>query len=114
MLQRKHILFVGIIALVTGLIAKQWVEFCNWPLMLIMTGGSLKLLYVALEITSKSYHPGKELLLLILGLLVFFAGIYLGREEVAFAYLMMITGLMLKVSFVIFFIRKKRVISRRS
>ena len=106
-MKSKLLLFTGIIFLVVGILLKKITEMASFGLLLIIIGASFKLLYILLKIKSGAYRPGKELLFLILGLLLFFSGLYLRGQDESFinpVYLMVL-GITLKFIFIIKFIQ---------
>jgi energy-coupling factor transporter transmembrane protein EcfT len=104
-LTKKYIIFIGIFLLIAGIILRS-TGFLPLPgLVLIITGGTLKLIYIIAKMINKEYKPGAELLLLFVGLGLFF----LGRHFIPdWTNVMMTLGILFKVSFVFLFIRKTR------
>lgn len=104
---KKPILFIGILLLISGILIKNMTTFNALGLTLILTGVGLKTFYIVLLGKSGAYVPGKELILLVLGLILFLSGLYLKRsyEDIWFAVYMMGIGLVLKLGFVIAFMR---------
>ena len=108
-MKSKAPLFIGILFLTTGIIIKKGFEYDLAGIVLIIGGVSLKTYYIVIKIRTGEYHPGVELGFLILGLILFFAGIYSRSIEAGFnPYVLIIPGISLKVLFVIAFIRKVR------
>lgn len=106
----KGILFTGIILLVAGIILKKSTQLDILGLSLIIAGAILKTTYIIVKIKSGTYKPGKELFLLVAGLLIFFTGLYLRNvyaPPIKPIYLIVL-GISLKISFIIGFILKVR------
>ncbi len=102
-------IFVGLVLLLGGLLLKPLTESAI-PLIMIMTGGTLKLIYVMISFLNKTYRPGKELLLLLMGLTVFFTGVYLKRQGFEGWLVIEASGILMKVTFVLLFIKKLRAV----
>lgn len=107
-MKRKYLIFVGIVLLIGGILMKMLGTSGPLPLLLIILGASCKLTYLAYSITEKSYHPGWEMTLLYGGLGVFFFGIYLRKHGFDLGWIVELLGILMKMSFIFFFIRKKR------
>lgn len=108
-MKSKWSLFVGLAILTTGIILKFVMENPVVPWLIIITGVVFKIYFILNKIIKTGYQPGYELLLLMLGLTLFFFGMYLKSsvffiEPVYFK----IVGILFKVSFIIFFIRKTK------
>jgi hypothetical protein len=105
----KWILFTGIVLLTIGILLKKFSDLSFEPILLIITGVLLKIYYLIGKARSGEYKPGVELGILLVGLLLFLSGLYARSHETAFnaAYLI-ITGITLKVIFVILAISKMR------
>jgi hypothetical protein len=83
--------------------------FAPEGLLMIIMGVLLKTYYVVSKARSGEYKPGKELLFLFVGLGLFLGGRYLrSSAEFAYAPAMIITGIALKIIFIILFIIKTR------
>jgi len=108
-MKQKWPLFSGIILLVTGIVLK-FIELL--PLTYIpffVVGGSLKIFYIYQIIRKGRYKPGIEIIFLIIGLVLFFTGLMLKYNYVDQSYIYWtISGLTLKLAFVILFILKIR------
>lgn len=108
MTKEKYIHYTGILFILAGVVLRLIFPETILPLIMIIIGGTTKLAYIVVEIITKVYRPGKELLLLILGLTVFFSGIYLKHQAFELAWLIMGTGLLMKISFLVLFSQKKK------
>jgi len=108
----KWLLFAGLGILTFGIILNYTVNNASWPLVLIIGGVTLKVTYILVKIIKTNYRPGWEILLLFCGLLLFFTGLYLSPHAnagvISLSTLLKVTGVLLKVAFVIFFILKTR------
>lgn len=104
---KKPLLFIGILLLVFGILIKNLTAFNALGLSLILTGVGLKTFYIVMLGRSGAYTPGRELIILVLGLSLFLTGLYLKRNyhEFGFPVYMIAAGLILKLGFVIAFIR---------
>lgn len=105
MLKSKWKLILGLLLLISGIILKLLSDYDQLAILLIVLGASLKVAHIIGIIISKSYRPGWELLILVLGLSFFFFGLYICQRE-SLAQVFIITGLVLKTIFVVWFIRK--------
>ncbi len=104
-----YLIFVGLFLLIAGIVMKYVTDLNVLPVILMAAGGLFKLAYILLKIVRREYKPGFEVLLLLSGLLLFFTGKNLQRDpDIAYAMFMMITGIGLKILFVLLFIRKRR------
>lgn len=100
---------MGLAILTTGIILKFVMENPVLPWLLIIAGVIFKIYFILNKIIKTGYQPGYEFFLLVLGLTVFFFGMYLKScvffiEPVYFK----IVGILFKVSFIILFIRKTK------
>lgn len=102
----KGLLFIGIILLVLGIIIKKASQMEVLGLVLIITGVTFKTIYIIAKVKSGEYKPGKELLYLVAGLLLFFTGLYLKKidQNLIKPIYLIVFGLTLKVIFIIKFI----------
>ena len=108
-LKSKWVLFSGLGLLITGIILR--IALSNNPsgLVLILSGVGLKTAYIIAKARSGEYQPGKELLYLFIGLVLFLAGLYLKYHNPPFSpAILIIPGISLKVLFIIMFIRKTK------
>ena len=109
-MKSKALLFIGIILLVAGIVLRKTTELEIVGLVLILTGVLLKTIYIVAKAKSGTYKPGKELILLVVGLSLFFFGLYLRSCNYTLiepAYLIGL-GIALKVAFIIGFILNVR------
>jgi len=104
-MKSKWTLFIGIILLVTGIILRVITDLVYVPILFIIVGVSFKTFFVIGKGRDGDYKPGYELVFLFVGLLMFLSGIYLRSPELNFiSSFLVVSGLMLKVVFVILFI----------
>jgi hypothetical protein len=106
-IKSKAFLFIGIILLVVGIILINKVEMDMLGLVAIVTGVTIKIIYIFAKVKSGEYKPGKELMLLVIGLLLFLTGLYLqGINQTLIKPIYLITfGIILKILFIIKFIQ---------
>lgn len=106
-MNNKILLFGGLFLLTLGIILKVVTEWSAFALALITLGGLLKVSYLTLRIRQGNYKPGYELFLLIIGLLIFFTGIYLRTHSNTInPWFFMGPGILLKISFVVIFAKR--------
>jgi len=76
-------------------------------LILIITGVTFKAIYIVAKVKSGEYKPGKELIFLILGLILFFTGLYLRNinQTLIKPFYLIVIGITLKIFFIIRFIQ---------
>ena len=106
-MKSKSLLFVGICLLIFGILLRKMTSFINLGLILILTGVLCKTVYIFAKAQSGEYKPGKELIILGVGLFLFLFGIYLrsiGIEVPNPTYLI-VSGICLKIIFIIRFIQ---------
>ena len=105
-MKSKVLLFIGIILLVIGIVLKKMTQMDTIGLVSIITGVSLKSIYIISKVRSGEYSPGKELVFLIVGLFLFFLGLYFRNIEqpVIKPIYLIVIGITLKVIFIIKFI----------
>ena len=103
----KGLLFIGIIFLVLGIILRKATQLEVLGLVLILTGVLFKTIYIIAKVKSGEYHPGKEMLFLVVGLILFLSGLYLRNIDQTFIkpIYLIVLGLTLKVIFIIRFIQ---------
>ncbi|WP_282136400.1 hypothetical protein [Seonamhaeicola maritimus] len=106
-MKSKSLLFAGIILLLIGILIRKMTQMELMGLLLIIIGVTCKTVYIIKKAKSGEYKPGKELLLLILGLVLFLTGLYFKSLEhpIINPIYLIITGIVLKVSFIIRFIQ---------
>ena len=108
-MKSKWSLFTGIILLIIGIVIRKTTDLAIEGLVMIIIGVLFKTYYIVSAARSGAYIPGKELLFLFVGLVLFLSGLYL-RSSTGFTYApgMIIMGIILKVVFIILFILKTR------
>jgi len=108
-MKNKWPLFLGIVLLTLGIVLGKTSNIEHLPLALILCGVAFKIYYIAQKIRSREYRPGFEVLLLIVGLILFMGGIMLKKNGIIEnASALKIVGISLKVSFIVMFIIKTR------
>jgi hypothetical protein len=108
-MSQKWPLFLGLLILTIGIVLKKSSDLSVLPILLMVLGVSLKVFYIISKSRTKKYRVGYELLVLAFGLVLFFTGLYFKKNGAAFnPYWLMGPGIVLKVIFVILFIRKTR------
>ncbi len=105
-LKSKRILLLGIILLVVGILLKKIILLDVFGLILIITGITIKAIYILANFKSGEYKPGKELLFLVAGLILFFTGLYFKKsnQNLIEPIFLIVLGLSLKVIYIIKFI----------
>lgn len=108
----KWPLYTGLLLLTTGIVLKILLDDVVWPLVFILSGVMLKVYFVFERIKNQKYKPGAEVLILVIGLALFFSGIHLpfAKDELnsVLPVILKISGIVLKVIFVAVFIAKTR------
>jgi hypothetical protein len=108
-MKSKWTLFTGIILLTVGIVLRKITGLGIEAMVLIIVGVLFKVYYIISKARNGEYKPGNELLFLVIGLVMFFTGIYLRNHDSPFDPLfLIIPGILLKVVFIILFIRKIR------
>ena len=104
----KKILFIGIILLIAGIIIKKVLLLNLLGLILIITGVTCKAFYIITKVKTGEYKPGKEVIFLVVGLSIFFTGIYFQKINYSLIepIYLIVLGLSLKVIFIILFIKE--------
>jgi len=105
MFRSKWKLFLGLVLLTLGIVLKLITDQDALAVAFIILGALLKVTHIVGMIKKHSYQPGIELAILVLGLSLFFIGLYICQDD-SFARLFIICGLVLKTVFVVLFIRK--------
>ena len=103
----KYLLVTGIFFLSIGILFRA-LNLLEYPgLALIIIGVICKVIYIIVNIKNGEYKPGKELFYLILGLLLFFAGMYWVNSEQSILrpVYFIVSGITLKIVFIIRFIQ---------
>lgn len=112
----KKILFLGIVLLILGILLRRFASYESIGLFLILTGVFFKTIYIIAKTKSGEYQPGREMIFLGLGLMLFLSGLILRslHSEATYPFIMIVSGLILKVVFVVLFIRKVKKNGRNS
>lgn len=105
MFKSKWKLILGLFLLILGIVIKLLSDQDVLAIILIVIGALLKTAHIIGIIKTKAYQPGLEFLVLVIGLSVFFFGLYVCQKD-SLAQLFIISGLILKTIFVVWFIRK--------
>ena len=106
---KKWPIFAGIILLTLGIVLKKTTDLSITAISLMTIGVVLKVYYIIIKIKRGEYTPGREFLLLLVGLIIFFSGLYLRYQESAInPSILIFSGISLKVAFIVIFIRKSR------
>jgi drug/metabolite transporter (DMT)-like permease len=108
-MKSKKLLFLGIALLIVGIVFRKFTDLNGMGLLLILAGVACKTVYIIAKTKSGEYNPGRELVLLFLGLFLFLTGLILNANNPGlFSGLLIGVGLSLKVIFILIFIRKTR------
>lgn len=106
-MQSKKLLFLGITLLVFGIVFRKFTDLTGLGLSMILIGVGCKTIYIIAKAKSGEYKPGKELIWLFLGLALFLTGLVLKSNSPGiFSIVLIISGLSLKLLFILIFIRK--------
>lgn len=106
-MKQKWTLFAGIALLIAGIIIRKTTGLAIEGLVMIIVGVLFKTYYIISKTRSGEYQPGFELAFLFVGLGMFLTGLYIRSPEPPFNPLwLIISGISLKVLFIIFFIIK--------
>ena len=100
----KNLIFIGIILLVSGIILRIEGSHPALALTIMLSGVACKLTYVIISIIRKTYRPGKEMLLLYIGMAVFFTGLYFRRHGLPLGVPLEIMGISMKLTFIYLFV----------
>ena len=103
----KSLIFTGIVLLIAGILLRKLTELNTIGLSLIIIGIACKTLYIILKGKNGEYKPGKELIILIVGLFLFLTGLYFKNNELTLinSTYLIVTGIILKIIFIIKFIQ---------
>jgi uncharacterized membrane protein len=115
-MKSKGLLFIGILLLIIGIVLRKMTPYEAFGLGLIIIGVLCKTVYIISKARSGEYVPGKELIYLGVGLLLFLSGLYMRSLEqnlIDPTYLI-VTGIGLKVFFIIRFIQIVRLTKNKS
>ena len=106
-MRSKKLLFVGIALLVIGIVFRKFTDMTGLGLSIILIGVGCKTIYIIAKAKSGEYMPGKELIWLFLGLALFLTGLVLRSNSPGMiSTVLIISGLILKLLFILIFIRK--------
>ena len=106
-MKSKSLLLTGIILLAIGILLRKMTQMDAFGLSLILIGVSCKAIYIIKKVRNGEYKPGKELIVLALGLLLFLTGLYYRDTEqmlIKPIYLIVL-GITLKIIFIVRFIQ---------
>lgn len=102
----KRVLIAGIFLLTLGIILRVFSTLTVVPIALVLLGSGFKIFYLISLIKLNYYNPGYELILLVIGLALFFVAIYLRQTQSNIPYMyFMLPGIFLKMTFVISLIK---------
>ena len=108
-MKTKWPLYFGIVLLTLGIVLKSMGKFNPYALIILLSGVAFKVGYIISKIRSGEYKPGKEVILLMVGLTFFLTGIYFKANPIELHHTFLIApGIVLKASFVLIFILKIR------
>jgi len=103
----KKLLFIGIGLLVIGIVFRKFTDMTGLGLSMIIIGVACKTIYIIAKAKRGEYKPGKELIWLFLGLALFLTGLVLKSNSPGMiSAVLIISGLSLKLLFILIFIRK--------
>lgn len=107
-MKSKYLIYAGIILLVTGIVLSAMEIMSVLALLLIISGILLKLTFLIINKLNRSYKPGYELLILLVGLGLFVMGKYSEIDFISrYATVFLLTGISCKFTFVLLFLLKK-------
>ncbi len=102
----KNVLFAGILLLLVGIVVRKATSFASVGLIMILLGVACKTYYIVGAIRAGVYRPGAEIWLLFVGLALFLGGLYLRSTGFVIDPLyLIVTGLALKILFVVRFVQ---------
>lgn len=105
----KLVLYIGVILLTVGILLRIFTSYTYLPFVIIGSGSLCKIYYISKLISRGAYKFGYELLFLVVGLILFFTGMYLRSNYQSQIFLLFMgAGLVLKSAFIILFIQKMR------
>ena len=109
-MKSKALLFIGIFLLILGIIVRKITPYETLGLVLIITGVLCKTVYIISKARSGEYQPGKELIFLAIGLVLFLSGLYLRsmQQDIIDPGYLIIPGIGLKILFIFRFIQISR------
>ena len=113
--KQKWLIFLGLLLLSIGITLRYLTVFDLLSTIFIIIGIVLKLTFIIARMTKNNYRPGVELLVLLLGLGLFFSGIFFNSKGFEIhSIVFKVTGISLKVLFVVLFIVKSNRISKKA
>jgi threonine/homoserine efflux transporter RhtA len=103
----KSLLFIGVILLTIGILLRKMTQMDDIGLSFIITGVLCKTIYIVTKARNGEYKPGKELIVLALGLLLFLIGLYLRniKQNLMNPIYFIVLGITLKLIFIVRFIQ---------
>jgi uncharacterized membrane protein len=106
-MKSKALLFTGILLLILGILFRKMTQWDVYGLSLIIIGVICKSIYIIQKVRNGTYKPGKELILLVLGLLLFLTGLYLRdmKQVLVYPIYFIVLGITLKIFFIVRFIQ---------
>ena len=108
-MKTKYYLFSGIILLTSGVLLKIFTQIETLGITLIIIGVLCKFIYIIKKVKNGEYKPGKELVVLIIGLVLFFIGMYFIDSNYKIIRLVLIVlAITLKTIFILRFIQNIR------
>jgi len=114
-MQSKKLLFIGIALLILGIVFRKFTDMTGLGLLMILIGVGCKTIYIIAKTKSGEYKPGKELIWLFLGLALFLTGLVLKSNNPGILpTVLIVSGLSLKLLFILIFIKKVKPIKRCS
>lgn len=107
LMKSKALLFTGIVLLILGIILRKMTQWDAFGLSLIIIGVTCKSIYIIQKVRNGEYKPGKEVILLVLGLLLFLTGLYLRdmKQVLVYPFYFIVLGISLKIIFIVRFIQ---------
>ena len=108
-MKSKYLIYTGIILLITGIVLSAMEIMSVLSLLLIISGILLKLTYLTINKLNRSYKPGYELIILLVGLGLIVMGKYSEIDFISrYAVVFLLAGISCKITFVVLFLLKKR------
>jgi len=107
LMKSKVLLFTGIVLLILGILLRKMTHWDTFGLSLIISGVTCKSIYIIQKVRTGEYKPGKELILLVLGLLLFLTGLYLRdvKQVLVYPIYLIVLGITLKIIFIVRYIQ---------
>lgn len=106
----KLLLMFGGTFILVGIILRLMDVSGVLPIIMFLTGGLLKAMYMVIGVRSGRFRIGSEIVLLIVGVVLVLAGVFIKTSaEYAHMYAwLLISGIVLKTTFIVLFFRKQR------